>query len=419
MSNTIDPQMLDAAAAAPREEFIARQAILGRQGEIIGYELYAREEQGGPMDDHFLASARVLVKAFSQFSVEQLLGGKLAFVNFTNSLFDEKSLGLFPAQRIIPEFTITEAPSAGFLATLGALRQQGYRLALDRFQDTPWHTNLLSFMDFVKVDLYGAELSDVQSQIRAIRRFGDKAIVATRVETQNVARHCHEAGVDFTQGYYFMRPEIIAGKRIAANHLSIFRLLNLLGENGPVAEIEQAFQKDLGLSYQLLRYINSAGLKRGQEIDSIRRALILLGRQPLQRWLTLLLFAGQGGRSSPLMTMAATRGRLAEQLRQKSPAISADNAQMHRSFLVGMLSLLDAMLGVPMADILGDLHLPPEVDAAILRHEGENGTLLRLIENIEQGDAPSTVAIAKPLGLDMDTINQCYLNAMAWAAVLD
>ena len=88
MSNTIDPQTQDAAAAAPQEEFIARQAILGRQGEIIGYELYAREEEGGPMDDPFLASARVLIKAFSQFSVEQLLGGKLAFVNFTNSLFD-------------------------------------------------------------------------------------------------------------------------------------------------------------------------------------------------------------------------------------------------------------------------------------------------------------------------------------------
>ncbi|MGC8504522.1 MAG: EAL and HDOD domain-containing protein [Acidithiobacillus sp.] len=419
MSNTIDPQMPDAAAAAPQEEFIARQAILGRQGEIIGYELFAREELGGPMDDPFLASARVLIKAFSQFSVEQLLGGKLAFVNFTNSLFDEKSLELFPAQRIIPEFTITEAPSAEFLATLGALRRQGYRLALDRFQDTPWHAELLSFMDFVKVDLYSAELSQVQAQIRTIRRSGDQAIVATRVETQGIARHCYEAGVDFTQGYYFMRPEIIAGKRIGANHLSIFRLLNLLGENGPVAEIEQAFQKDPGLSYQLLRYMNSAGLTRGQEIDSIRRALILLGRQPLQRWLTLLLFAGQGGRGSPLLTMAATRGRLAEQLRQKAPALSADNAQMHQSFLVGMLSLLDAMLGVPMADILGDLHLPPEVDAAILRHEGENGILLRLIEAIEQGDAPGTLALAGSLGLDMADINQCYLHAMAWAAVLD
>lgn len=414
----INRQIQDAIVGAPLEEFISRQAILDPRGKIMGYELYAKGEIGGPMDDPFLASARVLIKAFSQFSVEQILGGKLAFVSFTNSFFDGKSLGLFPARCTVPEFTITETPSTEFLATLGTLRQQGYRLALDHFQNTPWQEGVLPFMDFVKVDIHRVEASQVWAQIRAIQKVENNTIVAVGVETQEMARLCYEAGVGFIQGDYFMRPEVVAGKRVGANYLNIFRLLNLLGESTPIAEIEQAFQKDLSLSYQLLRYINSVGMTyRGQEIDSIDRAIVLMGRLPLQRWLTLLLFADHNEHSSPLLIMAATRGRLAEQFCQKLSIV--DNGQKQQAFLVGMLSLLDVMLGIPMAEILSDLHLSPKVDMAILHREGENGAILRLIEAIEQGDASVIRTLAEPFGLAMTEINFCYLSAMGWAAALD
>lgn len=418
MSTPINRQIQDTEVGAPQEEFIARQAILDSKGGIMGYELYAKSQKWGPMDDPFLASARVLIKAFSQFSMEQLLGGKLAFVSFTNSLFDGQSLGLFPAHCTVPEFTITETPTTEFLATLRSLRQQGYRLALDHFQNTPWQEALLPFMDFVKVDIHCVEAFQVQTQIRAIQKVGNNIIVAVGVETQEMARMCYDAGVEFIQGDYFMRPEIVAGKRVGANYLNIFRLLNLLGESTPIAEIELVFQKDLGLSYQLLRYINLVGMTYcGQKIDSIERAIVLMGRLPLQRWLTLLLFADHNEHSSPLLIMAATRGRLAEQLCQKLSTGGDDQKQ--QAFLVGMLSLLDVMLGIPMVEILSDLHLSPKVNVAILHREGENGAILRLIEAIEQGDSSYIRTLAEPFSLDMTEINFYYLNAMAWAAALD
>ncbi len=418
MSTPINRQIQDAAVGAPQEDFIARQAILDSKGVILGYELYAKSEISGPMDDPFLAAARVLIKAFNQFSLEQILGGKLAFVSFTNSLFDGQSLGLFPAHCTVPEFTITEKPSTEFLGTLGSLRQHGYRLALDHFQNTHWQEALLPFMDFVKVDIHCVEMCQVQVLIRAIRKVGNNMIVAVGVETQEMARLCYEAGVDFIQGDYFMRPEIIAGKRVGANYLNIFRLLNLLGESTPIAEIKQVFQKDLSLSYQLLRYINLVGMTYcGQKIDSIERAIVLMGRLPLQRWLTLLLFADHNEYSSPLLIAAATRGRLAEQLCQKLS--TADDEQKQQAVLVGMLSLLDVMLAIPMAEILRDLHLSPKVNVAILHHEGENGAILRLIEAIEQGDSSYIRTLAEPFGLDMTEINPYYLNAMVWAAAMD
>ncbi|WP_163098293.1 HDOD domain-containing protein [Acidithiobacillus ferrianus] len=414
-------ELPEISASRDMQELIARQAILGRQGEIIGYELFAREEDYGPLADPFLSSARVLVKTFSVFNVEQLLGGKLAFINFTDSYFDEKSLALFPPQQIIPEFTITEAPNRDFIGNLINLQKIGFRLALDRFEGAPWQVALLKVMSFIKIDTHANTPAVWEAWIHMIRNANlpnTPALIATRVETQAMARRCFEMGVDYSQGYYFMRPEIITGKTLATDQRTIFNLLNLLAEENPVSDIEETFRKDPGLSYQLLRYLNSAGLTRGQEIDSIRRALILLGRQPLQRWLTLLLFASQGSHKSPLLVVAATRARLAEMLRERSPLLESHPLALHRSFLVGMLSLLDVCLGQPMAGLLEELRLCPEMRAAIMHHQGEDGILLQVVEAAERGDIDAVRDGAAPLGLTAADITRMSLESMAWAASL-
>jgi len=409
------------SASKGTQELIARQAILGRHGEIIGYELFAREEDCGPLADPFLSSAGVLFKTFSAFNVEQLLGGKLAFINFTNSYFDEKSLALFPPRQIIPEFTITEAPSHDFIENLMNLQKSGFRLALDHFVGVPWQMALLKFMDFVKVDTNANEPAAWEAWIRMVREANlanTPALIATHVETQAIARRCFEIGVDYSQGYYFMRPEIVAGRTLTADQRTIFNLLNLLAEENPVSDIEETFRKDPSLSYRLLRYLNSAGLTRGQEIDSIRRALILLGRQPLQRWLTLLLFASQGGHKSPLLVIVATRARLAEMLRERSPLLESHSLALHRSFLVGMLSLLDVCLEQPMAGLLDELRSCPEMRAAIMEHQGEDGILLQVIEAAERGDIDVVRDGAASLGLTIADITRMSLESMAWAASL-
>ena len=417
----MNSKFADTPAPDAIQELVARQAILGHHGEVIGYELFAREEASGPLEDPFLCSARVLIKTFSVFNIEQLLGGKPAFINFTNSNFDEKSLELFPATQVIPEFTITEAPTREFIDNILNLRKRGFRLALDRFEAAPWQIGLLKVVDFVKIDTYLNEPSEWEAWIQLVRKAdiaNTPAIIATRVETQIMARRCFEAGVDYSQGYYFMRPEIISGRSLAANQHTIFNLLNLLAEENPVGDIEETFRRDPGLSFQLLRYLNSAGLTRGQEIDSIRRALILLGRHPLQRWLTLLLFASQGARKTPLLTMAATRARLAELLRERSPKLDAQPMALHRSFLAGMLSLLDVCLNQPLPELLDELRLSREMHAAILRHEGEDGMLLLIVEAAENGDIEVVQNVGQALGLSVADITNMSLESMAWAASL-
>jgi len=410
------------SASKGTQELIVRQAILGRQGEIIGYELFVRDEDNGPLTDPFLSSARVMFKTFSIFNLEQLLDGKPAFINFNNSYFDEESLALFPPKQIIPVFTITEAPSHDFIENLMNLQRRGFRLALDCFEGIPWQMALLKLMDFVKVDTDTHEPTAWEAWINMVRKANlasTPALIATRVETQAIARRCFEVGVDYSQGYYFMRPEIIAGRTLTANQRTIFNLLNLLAEENPVSDIEETFRKDPSLSYQLLRYLNSAGLTRGQEIDSIRRALILLGRQPLQRWLILLLFASQGEHKSPLLVLAATRARFAEMLRERSTLLDSHPLALHRSFLVGMLSLLDACLKQPMAGLLDELRLCPEMRAAIMERQGEDGILLQVIEAAERGDIDVVRDRAAALGFTIADITRMSLESMAWAASLE
>ncbi|MBU2844693.1 EAL and HDOD domain-containing protein [Acidithiobacillus ferriphilus] len=406
------------------QELIVRQAILGRQNEIIGYELFVRDEDSynGPLTDPFLSSARVMFKTFNIFNVEQLLGRKPAFINFSNNCFDEESLALFPPKQIIPAFTIAEAPGHDFIEKMMNLRRRGFRLALDLFEGVPWQMALLKLVDFVRIDTNTNEPAAWEAWISMVRKANlanTPALIATCVETQAIARRCFEIGVDYSQGYYFMHPEIVAGRMLTENQRTIFNLLNLLAEENPVSDIEEIFRKDPSLSYQLLRYLNSAGLTRGQEIDSIRRALILLGRQPLQRWLTLLLFASQGGRKSPLLVIAATRARLAEMLRERSTLLESHPLALHRSFLVGMLSLLDAYLEQPMAGLLDELRLCPEMRAAIMEHQGEDGILLQIIEAVERGEIDVVRDRAASLGFTIADITRISLESMAWAASLE
>ncbi|MBE7562901.1 HDOD domain-containing protein [Acidithiobacillus sp. HP-6] len=403
------------------QELVARQAILGRQDEIIGYELFARNESSGPLEDPFLCSARVLIKTFSVYNLESLLGGKPAFINFTNSNFDEKSLELFPARQVIPEFTITEAPSREFLGHLLHLQKLGFRLALDRFEASPWHLALLKIVDFIKIDCFSNAPEQWEVRVRQIKNCKlprQPAIVATRVETALLARRCFEAGVDYTQGFYYMEPEVVKGKALTSNQHTIFDLLNLLLEENPVCDIEEAFHRDPGLSYQLLRYLNSAGMTRGQEIESIRQALILLGRQPLQRWLTLLLFASKGTQKSSVLVMATTRAKFAEILREKSPVLDDQPAALHRSFLAGMLSLLDVYLKQPLADLLSELKISDEMRKALINHEGEDGAILTLIEAAEHGDLAIVKKIGQTLALTLAEITAASLESMNWSSSL-
>lgn len=399
-------------------ELIARQAILSRHDSVLGYELFARDEVSGPMEDPFLCSARVLIKTFSTYSVEDLLCGKPAFINFTNNYFDEKSLALFPTKYVIPEFTFTEKPSREFIDTLIHLKNQGFRLSLDRFTALPWQTALMRLFDYVKIDCLAntPEKWDIwTTQIRKMDTKHQPFIIGTRVETNLIAQKCFESGIDYTQGFYYMKPEIIKGKSLTTNQYNIFKIINMLIDDSPVSLIDEEFRRDPNLSYYLLKYLNSAGMTRGQTIESIHQAIVLIGRNPLQSWLTMLLFAGKSHEISNVMNIAITRAKFAELIRHKTPHMDSHPNSLHRSFFCGVLSMLDVYLRIPIVSLLSELNISEDMRNSILYNTGEDGLILSLIKAIETADMGRVAELSKHMTVSPEDINATYMESITWA----
>jgi len=223
-------------------------------------------------------------------------------------------------------------------------------------------------------------------------------------------------GFDLFQGYHFARPEMLTGKRTNPSKLALLNILSLLLKEAENDEIEEAFKGHVDLTYNLMRMVNSVGTGITTKISSLRHGLMILGRKPIRRWVQLLLYASDKWdvTANPLMQLAASRGKLLELVVLQEFPGEMDYAD--EAFMVGILSLLDTLLGEPMAYILARMSLQEDVEAALLRREGGLGELLVLSEKIEAGDIEAVEqALQAHPGLTMDALNKAQMEAMGWA----
>jgi EAL and modified HD-GYP domain-containing signal transduction protein len=247
-----------------------------------------------------------------------------------------------------------------------------------------------------------------------------KKLLAEKVETSEQMTLCLNLGFDLFQGYFFARPTIIAGKKLNPSQLALIRLLGLLMEDAETSEVEQAFKLEPGLTVNMLRLTNSVGSGMSSKITSLRHAITVLGRRQLQRWVQLLIYTNPKGEAqtvNPLLQLAATRGRLMELLAERLHFKNREFAD--HAFMVGIMSLMPALLGVPMDEILAQLPVAQRVKQAFNDYSGQHGELLRLVEATEQTDLQ---AIEEALGelsgggvLNAQFISNCIAQALMWA----
>lgn len=397
--------------------FIGRQPIVDTQQQIIGYELLFRrsaEATDASVSDELLATSKVLANTLSNMGASWLLGDKLAFINAPTSMLMSDFLELLPVERAILEVLETTKPTPELLARCRELRAHGFRLALDDFQLTKESAALLEVANFIKLDIQQLKGAQLEAHVRALEKHPAK-LIAEKVETQAEHAECKKLGFAYFQGFYFAHPETLAAKVINPAYAVVLDLLNKVRNNAEIKDIEASFKRDVALSFKLLRYINSVGFGLSCEIQSIRHALAILGYKQLYRWLTLLLVtAGEGSTSPALMKTAVTRGRLTELL-GKDMLEAADRDNL---FIVGVFSLLDAMLEMPMDKVLDNLALPEAISDALLTRQGMYGPFLALTEACEGGDAKIIEKLAFNLQLEPDNVNQAHLAALAWVETL-
>lgn len=408
-----------AVTSMPSDEFfLARQPILGRDQKLVAFELLFRaapEHEDAQLTDYAAATATVISHA-SQLGMERVVGDQLAFVNVDEVVLKSDFVRFLPPDRVILEILETVQPTDEVLARVRELKELGFKFALD---DVIGHSEqvskLIDLVDVIKIDLKGVTHDELIGLVKSLRGSHQK-LLAEKVETVEEFRLCLELGFEYFQGYYFARPAILSGKKISPSELVVLRLLELIGSNADHAAIEAAVKRDALLSLNLLRLVNSRAAGPDRHIESVSQALNQLGRSQLQRWLQILLYSTPDGRvelNSPLLQMATTRGRLLELMSQALHP--GDTACAETAFTIGMMSLMEALLSIPMANILDRVDVDFEVKGALLDRAGDYGAMLSVAEELEGKQCGRSLARALDrLGLSVKQIREIELAAFDW-----
>jgi len=398
--------------------FLGRQPILDRDQRLFAYELLFRNgsRNFAEVTDGVQATATVIANAFSELGVEAALGNCRGFINVDEQFLFSDMLELLPRHAVVLEILETVPPTPAVIERCLALKAAGFTLALDDVvQLEPEFAELLSLVEIVKVDIQPLSRVQLMQLSMKLKPMG-KQLLAEKVDTREQMEQCLKLGFTLFQGYFFAKPTIISGKKLDHSQLSLMKLMGLLLSDAATAELEAALKTEPGLTVNLLRMTNSVGAGCTEEITSLGHAITVLGRRQLQRWLQLLVFASgsQNGASNPLLLMAATRGRLMELL--AAELRPGDTALADQAFMAGIMSLMPALVGQPIADIVAPLGLTGDVRDALCAGTGSLGALLRIAESSEDGDMLRlTQALAELPVLGPKAINRAQTQALQWA----
>ena len=399
----------------PRQTtYIARQPILDWSRRVVGYELLYR---GGANDttcqaNYDVASARVVNDALLSFDIETLTGGRPAFFNVTRELLLSEAVTLLPVETTVIELHEDVAAGPEVIDACRRLHGMKYAIALDDFTEGGGADELLPFVRFVKVDVLSTEPAAWKALAQRLRPRG-VVLVAEKVETAKMAEETRAAGYSLFQGYYFCKPATrgmasIPGRRLA--YLNLFSALNK--PNLSMIELEDLVKHDVSLSHRVLRSVNAAAFAQQREVQSIRHALLLLGTDHIRKWCSVWALSGVNG-SGAFETVVVTllRARCCE-LAGAALSGSEDGGEY---FLLGLCSLLDVLLGVPMAEAIDKIPLQKSIKDALLGEANPARRVLDTVVAYERGEWNVADEGARALGMSTDVLPAAYADALRWA----
>lgn len=418
------PEPVAPAEAAPGPEIdenalaMARQAIVDEKRAVYGYELFDRSTTAA---GHTAASdAALLFNALSYAGTEALVGKKTVFINCTHDSLAGGHLELIHPEKVVlevPPLASTQQEDIDNRAhVLAELRKRGFRLAFDQGVLKKAYVTWLPLASFIKLDMIAIRPEVLEPVVRFAQTHTKATLVAEKVETAEQFEKMRGLGVKLFQGYWFAKPSLVKAQALRPAQATIIQLINLVRKQASTNEIEDLLKKDPTLSFNLLRFINSSGFGLSCEITSFRHAVMILGLKKLFRWAALLMTTSREGGSPPAVgTTAVVRGRLMELLAAELlPPEDCDNA-----FVVGVFSLLDAMLGMPLDKALESVALPEPVVDALLRKQGVFWPFLELTIACETGNDEAFARAANALSLSNRQVNWAHLQALTWAETLD
>jgi len=397
------------SARAPLR-FVARQPILTTAEQVFGYELLFRDGIENCFNNSDPDSAaRSTLDSSILVGLDTICEGHYAFINCTRNVLLNNYPTLLPAKGTVVEVLETVPPDAYVAAACDKLRKQGYLIALDDFVMNDPRQALTGTADIIKVDLKATTPAE---QKILVQRYGKRCrMLAEKVESREEFHATLDLGFVYFQGYFFQHPEVMQTRDIPNSKVNYLRMLQAVSSSElDFRQIEQLVKSEASICYRLLRYLNSAAFGFVQEIHSVRHALNILGEREIRRWVRLVATVAAGQqKSSELVFAALVRGRFCELIGARVPHGDAD------LFLMGLMSLMDAILEAPMETVLEKLPLEADIKNVLLGHPSRLRLLYRLMLAQESGEWPAIGDLAKAAHLDLEEVDNTYWRAMQWA----
>lgn len=392
--------------------YIARQPIYDTQKQLYGYELLFRDGEANcfPDIDSDQATSRVLTEHHLLVGVEQIAAGKLAFINFSaETLIHHFPTSIAPATTVI-EILETVPISSELLQACKTLHGLGYALALDDHDFDPKWDIFFPYIRYLKIDVQQFNLLQISKFMQRIKHH-PIILLAERVETAEQFEKLKLMGFTLFQGYLFARPEMMKHRQLNSNQINLLQLIaEASAAHCDFNRLSQVIERDVALSYKLLRFINNSAYAKEQKIDSLKLAMVYMGETELKKFIALLALANLGtGENDERIVQSLVRARFCDELakhnNQSKDPLSA--------FLTGLFSKVDDLLEMPMAQVLTQLPLQQGIQNALLKREGESGHLLRLIEAYECADWQLADSLYRPLK-GRHSLASLYHDAVLW-----
>ena len=390
--------------------YVARQPIMDRRGRVHAYELLFR---AGP-DEAFRGdgdmATRTMLDNTVLFGLERLTAGLPAFVNCTRESLTESLVDVLPASMTVLEILEDLEPTRELLAACFKLKCAGFRIALDDFVYEPKFDPLVDMADYIKVDFVQTGAAERKKLLKRLRGLS-VALLAEKVETQEEYKQACDEGFTLFQGYYFCKPVLMENRKVPSNRLSHIEILQLLRSDAiEWTKLSRLVKRDASLTYRLLRLVNSPMCAVRQEVSSIQSALMAVGEDAFRRIATLAITSElSSDQPAEILRMAFVRGRFCE--------LAALRCGLDKTeqYLMGLLSMLPAMLRLPMAELTPALPLRDGVRRALEGEARAERSLLTWVEFHEHGDWAACDQVVRANGLNQDELVTCYTEAMMWA----
>lgn len=410
MGNISSGQGVAPARAAAPLRYVARQPIIDRDEKVFGYELLFRNGLENSFSGNLDEASRATLDRSLLMGLDVLCDGRRAFVNCTRDTLIKGLVTLLPPHSTVVEILESVPADPDVFAACHNLKEQGYAIALDDYVAGDGREALVPLADIIKVEM---QLTTEEERAELVKQFGSTycRMLAEKIETHGDFARARDQGFVYFQGYFFRRPEMLSTHDLPANQLNYLRMLQEVSRPElDLAGLERLIKAEASVCYRLLRYLNSAAFAFQKEIHSVKHAISLLGERDVRRWVRLVAAVGAGqNKTSDLVLSALVRGRFGELLSPRVPHGESD------LFLLGLLSLIDAMLEMPMESVLEKISLDRETKYVLLGRTSVLRPVYQLMLAHESGEWQAAASLSDGLQLDPEEAAGLYWQAQQWA----